>query len=156
MKLQLYKTAKGMSHRNTDSETLNKLFREGLLIESEEGLKLPALYDEISAQVAEQGKTFADENCGSSCGSDCGIQLTERQKEILVLLRKDGTKVAGVIARVIAGVIGVSKRTVEEELSFLRKNGFIDKETKDNRSPWIVLKKNEAPFPLQPKGTRNL
>lgn len=95
---------------------------------------------------------YRNDCCGSNCGSDCGIQLTERQKEILILLRKDGTKVAGVIA----GVIGVSKRTVEEELSFLRKNGFIDKETKDNRSPWIVLKKNEAPFPLQPKGTRNL
>lgn len=52
--MALYKTAKEMSHRNTDSETLNKLLREDLLIEGEEGMKLPALYDEISARVAEQ------------------------------------------------------------------------------------------------------
>ena len=81
-------------------------------------------------------KAFISENCGSDCESGCEIQLTERQRKILVLLQEDGTKVAGVIAR----VIGVSKRTVENELSFLRKNGFIDKETKDNRSPWVVLK----------------
>lgn len=88
-------------------------------------------------RVAEQGKASTDENCDNDCGSACGIQLTERQREILVLLQNDGTKVAGVIA----GVIGTSKRTIEKELSFLRKNGFIKKATKDNRSPWIVLKK---------------
>lgn len=81
-------------------------------------------------------KAFTGENCESDCENGCEIQLTERQRKILVLLQEDGTKVAGVIAR----VIGVSKRTVENELSFLRKNGFIDKETKDNRSPWVVLK----------------
>lgn len=37
--MALYKTAKGTSHRNTDTETLNKLLREGMLIESEEGMK---------------------------------------------------------------------------------------------------------------------
>ena len=31
--MALYKTAKGTSHRNTDTETLNKLLREGMLIE---------------------------------------------------------------------------------------------------------------------------
>lgn len=73
---------------------------------------------------------------GGNCGSDCGIQLTERQRKILILLQEDGTKVAGVIA----GVIDISKRTVEKELSFLHKNGFIKKETSDNRSPWVVLR----------------
>lgn len=77
-------------------------------------------------------RAFGSENCGN----ECGVQLTERQCGILKILENDGTKVAGVIA----GMIGLSKRTVEEELSFLRKNGFIDKQTKDNRSPWVVLK----------------
>lgn len=43
-------------------------------------------------------------------------------------------------ARHIASVIGVGQRTVESEISFLRKNGFIEKSTKDTRSPWVVLK----------------
>lgn len=88
-------------------------------------------------RVAEQGKAFTDENCETDCESDCDIQLTERQREILVLLQEDGSR----IAKVIATLTNLSKRTIEKELSFLRKNGFIKKATKDNRSPWIVLKK---------------
>lgn len=78
-----------------------------------------------------------ERNCESSCGSDCGIQLTDRQRNILNIIEKDGAKVAGVIAE----LLGTSKRTIETELSFLHKNGFIKKATKDNRSPWVVLKK---------------
>lgn len=92
---------------------------------------------QISARVAEQGKASTDENCETDCETDCEIQLTERQREILVLLQEDGSR----IAKVIATLTNLSKRTVDEELSFLRKNGFIKKATKDNRSPWIVLKK---------------
>lgn len=82
-------------------------------------------------------KAFIGENCENDCENDCDIQLTERQINILKILEEDGTK----IARVIATLTDLSKRTVDEELSFLRKNGFIDKKTKDNRSPWVVLKK---------------
>lgn len=82
-------------------------------------------------------QAFKGENCESGFGSDFGIQLTERQKSIIEMLEVDGRKSAGVISV----VIGVTKRTIEKELSFLRKNGFIDKTTKDNRSPWVVLKK---------------
>lgn len=77
-------------------------------------------------------------NFGSDFGSDCGIQITDRQSDIIKILVNDGGKTAPEIA----GLIGVSQRTVETELSFLRKNGFIEKATKDNRSPWIVLKTN--------------
>lgn len=78
-----------------------------------------------------------ERNCGSDCESDCETQLTERQSIILKLLQEDG----GRVARVIATLTNLSKRTVDEEISFLRKNGFIKKATKDNRSPWVVLKK---------------
>lgn len=72
-----------------------------------------------------------------NCGSDCGIQLSERQQNILSELRKDGTNTA----KRLAGVIGCSQRTIETELSLLRKNGFIQKATKDNRSPWLLTDK---------------
>jgi len=73
----------------------------------------------------------------ANCGIDCGIQLSERQQNILSELRIDGTNTA----KRLAGVIGYSQRTIETELSFLRKNGFIQKATKDNRSSWIVIGK---------------
>lgn len=57
-------------------------------------MKLPALYDEIFARVAEQGKTSTDKNFET----DCDVQLTERQREILVLLQEDGSRIANVIA----------------------------------------------------------
>lgn len=69
-------------------------------------------------------------------GSDFGSDLSERQKNILNLLIKDGTQTAESFSK----ALGVTKRTIETDLSFLRKNGYIDKTTKDNRSPWIVLK----------------
>lgn len=81
-------------------------------------------------------EAFNPQNCGSDCGSDCEIQLTDRQQNIIDILEEDGTKVAVVIA----GLIKSSKRTVETELSFLHKNGFIAKTKKDNRSPWVVQK----------------
>ena len=66
-----------------------------------------------------------------------GIQLSERQKDILSWINVDGYTTATKMAK----LFGISKRTIDREMSFLRKNGFIRKETKDNRSPWLVVKK---------------
>ena len=75
---------------------------------------------------------------GISNGETGGeIQLTERQKDIVAFLRVDGDTTAIKMAK----VLGVSKRTVDREFSFLRENGFIKKETKDNRSPWVVIER---------------
>ncbi len=63
------------------------------------------------------------------------IQLTDRQQDIIAYLRVDGDTTATKLAK----LFGMSKRTIDRELSFLRKNGFIEKETKDNRSPWVVI-----------------
>jgi len=40
----------------------------------------------------------------------------------------------------MAKLLGISKRTIGREISFLRKNGYIRRETKDIRSPWLVVK----------------
>jgi len=72
----------------------------------------------------------------SDCESSCGIQLTEKQRNIIDILQTDGFNTA----KTIAGMLEIGMRSVEAELSFLRKNGFIDKESKDNRSPWLVVK----------------
>lgn len=75
---------------------------------------------------------------GNSNGDiDGEIQLSERQQDILSLLNVDGDTTATKMAK----LLGISKRTIDREISFLRANGYIRKETKDNRSPWVVIKK---------------
>jgi len=70
------------------------------------------------------------------CGSDCCIQLTDRQQKILQMIIDD----CGASATQIAEAMEISVRTTSTEIAVLRKNGLIDKKTKDNRSPWVVLK----------------
>lgn len=76
-------------------------------------------------------------NFGSDFGGDFGSQLSDRQAVILSAIIKDGKETA----KHLAVVLGVSQRSVENDLSYLHKNGFIEKSTKDTRSPWIVLKR---------------
>lgn len=57
---------------------------------------------------------------------------------IFLLIRIDGDTTATKMAK----LFGISKRTIDREISFLRKNGYIRKETKDNRSPWLVVKES--------------
>ena len=45
------------------------------------------------------------------------------------------------IKRWIARQLGISIRSVRIDLKALRDGGFITKETKSTRSPWVVLKK---------------
>lgn len=136
--MALYKTAKGMSHRNTDSETLNKLFREGLLVESEEGLKLPAFYDECIERVSGDLDDTVSLNTSAidNCGSNCGSKLTERQRNILRYLANNEVT----SAKVLAEVMGISARTIETETSALRKAGYIEKMDGANRGAWKVLR----------------
>lgn len=64
------------------------------------------------------------------------INLTERQLIIYNGIKKNLSHTAKSLAR----QIGLSQRTIEREISFLRKNGFIDKSTKENKSDWVILK----------------
>lgn len=88
-------------------------------------LALPVPIPNIASHVDNYGDTSGE------------IQLSERQKDILSWMNVDGDTTATKMAK----LFGISKRTIDREISFLRKNGFIRKETKDNRSPWLVVKK---------------
>ena len=72
----------------------------------------------------------------SDVDTDGEIQLSDRQQDIISLLNIDGYTTATKMAK----LLGTSKRTIDRDISFLRANGYIRKETKDNRSPWIVIK----------------
>ena len=62
--------------------------------------------------------------------------LTDRQMIIYIEIKKNLSHTAKSLAR----QTGLSQRTIEREISFLRKNGFIDKSTKENKSDWVILK----------------
>ena len=47
---------------------------------------------------------------------------------------------AKVTAKTLAVTLAVSARTIERELNFLRKEGYITKEGKSNNGVWKVLK----------------
>ena len=62
--------------------------------------------------------------------------LTERQISIIQCLQKNGNHTS----RTLSALLDISQRTVEREISSLRKNGFIDKEGSKKNGTWIVLK----------------
>ena len=103
----------------------------------------PELKNKIEVEEVElvlpMPNRVSNENVDSNRDGETGgeIQLSDRQQDILAFIRVDGDTTATKMAK----LFGISKRTVDREISFLRKNGYIRKETKDNRSPWIVIKK---------------
>ena len=62
-------------------------------------------------------------------------QLSERQALIYNMLKVNGENTARSLAR----MLNMSQRTVEREISFLRNNGFIDKDGTKN-GVWKILK----------------
>ena len=107
----------------------------------EAGWGNPVLENKIELDEVELVLPVAASNMSSRTDNnddtDGEIQLSERQQDILSWINADGDTTATKMAK----LFGISKRTIDMEISFLRKNGYIRKETKDNRSPWLVVKK---------------
>ena len=80
---------------------------------------------------------MSGETTGEMSGEMIGkTDLTDRQMIIYTEIKKNLSHTAKSLAR----QTGLSQRTIEREISFLRKNGFIDKSTKENKSDWVILK----------------
>ena len=58
-------------------------------------------------------------------------KLTERQQKILNLIKESLT--------ITGKQMSVSQRTIERDLSALKKNGVLKREGKDNSGVWIVI-----------------
>ena len=67
-------------------------------------------------------------------------ELTERQRIICDAIKTNGNVTAKTLAVTLAATLAVSARTIERELNFLRKEGYITKEGKSNKGVWKVLK----------------
>ena len=62
-------------------------------------------------------------------------KLTERQYKILNLVKESPT----ITGKQMSETLSVSQRTIERDLSALRKLGVLRHEGKDNDGVWIIL-----------------
>jgi len=90
----------------------------------------------------EQEKQHVGANIGVNVGANVGVNtiedinqnLTERQCEILKLLSNDSSLTAGRMAQALS----VTPRTVERNISVLRKYGVLRREGSDKSGHWVV------------------
>ncbi|MBQ0115388.1 MAG: hypothetical protein KBT10_05905 [Bacteroidales bacterium] len=73
-----------------------------------------------------RSKDMGSQNGGNSVGN----KLTERQCIICDTIKVNGNVTVKTLAAALAATLGVSARTMERELNFLRKEGYITKEGK--------------------------
>jgi ATP-dependent DNA helicase RecG len=74
-------------------------------------------------------------NVGDNVGDGVGDQLTERQRNILNLIKESPT----ITGRQMSETLSVSRRTIERDLSYLQNNGILKREGKDNDGAWIIV-----------------
>ena len=63
------------------------------------------------------------------------MKLTERQLKMLDLINESPT----ISGRKMSEILSVSQRTVERDISLLKKMGFIKREGKDVNGIWLIL-----------------
>ncbi|MBQ8959304.1 MAG: putative DNA binding domain-containing protein [Bacteroidales bacterium] len=75
-------------------------------------------------------------NVGDSVGGLSVMELTERQRKIIDLIRMDPT----ITVTQMSVIMSVIKRTIERELAILKKEGVIAREGSARFGRWIILK----------------
>ena len=74
-------------------------------------------------------------NVGDFVGDISETKLTERQLKILNLIKETPT----ISAKQMSETLSVSPRTIERDLSLMKKIGTLKREGKDNNGVWIIL-----------------
>ena len=62
-------------------------------------------------------------------------KLTERQRKILNLIKELPT----ISAKQMSVTLSVTTRTIERDLSFMKKAGVLKREGKDNDGVWVII-----------------
>lgn len=75
-----------------------------------------------------------NQNVGDFVGDMSETKLTERQQIILNLIRELPT----ISAKQMSETLSVTTRTIERDLSMMKKNGVLKREGKDNDGVWII------------------
>ena len=98
---------------------------------------------DVTVTFWRKSKDEVPQNGGNSVGNGGNSdknKLTERQRIISEAIKANGNVTAKTLAVTLAATLAVSARTIERELNFLRKEGYIIKEGKSNKGIWKVLK----------------
>lgn len=74
-------------------------------------------------------------NVGDYDGDVSETKLTERQEKILSLIKESPT----ITGKQMSEILSVSQRTIERDLSAMRKKGVLKHEGKDNDGGWVLL-----------------
>ena len=74
------------------------------------------------------------QNVGDFVGNMSETKLTERQQKILNLIKESPT----ISARQMSETLSVTTRTIERDLSMMKKAGVLKREGKDNDGVWII------------------
>ena len=79
--------------------------------------------------------TSDTQNVGNSDGDVSETKLTERQQKILNLIKESPT----ITGKQMSETLSVSQRTIERDLSTLKKFGALKHEGKDNDGKWVII-----------------
>lgn len=75
-------------------------------------------------------------NVGDNVGDLSEIKLTERQHKILNMIKELPT----ITAKQMSETLSVSARTIEREISLLKKLGVLRRKGKDNDGIWVIIR----------------
>ena len=75
---------------------------------------------------------------GVNVGDMSEIKTSERQKEIINLIRKSPT----ITAKEMSEILSVTSRTIERDISSLKAMGILSRKGSDNDGEWILQPKN--------------
>ena len=75
-----------------------------------------------------------NQNVGDFVGDMSETKLTERQQKILNLIKESPT----ISAKQMSETLSVTTRTIERDLSMMKKAGVLKREGKDNNGLWII------------------
>lgn len=90
---------------------------------------------EVTVTFWRPSDTESSQNDTENCTKDCTIELTERQKLIIDIMRLSATITIPEIARKTS----VSERTVKNEIKYLQDNGIIAREGSRKDGCWVVV-----------------
>jgi ATP-dependent DNA helicase RecG len=76
-----------------------------------------------------------NQNVGDFVGDMSETKLTERQQKILNLIKESPT----ISAKQMSETLSVTTRTIERDLSLMKKAGVLTREGKDNDGVWVII-----------------
>ena len=76
-----------------------------------------------------------NQNVGDFVGDMSEMKLTERQQKIVNLIKESAT----ITAKQMSETLSVTTRTIERDLSMMKKAGVLKREGKDNDGVWVVI-----------------